>query len=102
VAEFRAEMKDLSFLQSIQINSGVHRVSYIVNSKGSLFGGKAVGAWSWPQTRSYSCRKSNRDVCVISSLNLPVCHIVIIDQESKNVPGGEHAHAHTYIHMQVT
>jgi hypothetical protein len=44
VVEFQAEKKDLSLLQSIQINSGAHRVSYVVNSKGSLFGGKAVGA----------------------------------------------------------
>jgi hypothetical protein len=44
--------KDLSFLHSIQTDSGGHPASYPIGFGGSFPRGKATRAWSWPFTPS--------------------------------------------------
>jgi hypothetical protein len=47
---FPAEAENFSLHHRVQNGSGAHPASYPMGTGGSLPGGKAAGAWSWPLT----------------------------------------------------
>jgi hypothetical protein len=47
---FQAEAGNFSLHYHVQNGSGAHPASYPMGTRGSFFGGKAAGAWSWPLT----------------------------------------------------
>jgi hypothetical protein len=52
---FPAAAGNFSLHHRVQNSSGAHPASYPMGTRGSFFGGKTAGAWSWPLTSIY-CR----------------------------------------------